>query len=136
MNRRSYSICLFGLLAIAGCQPDTTSPKLDGRPLSLQDADRQYKARLLVLNDGQTTRKDILSVMGDPDRESDDKKVIMYYWTVKNKDEDLIRRSFVIAKFDANDVLIKHRQFDDENRFGGPKLPDDALAEFLEIPLK
>ncbi len=134
MIPRTATVCLLALLAIAGCQTTTTSPKLDGRPLSLQDADRQYKARLLVLDDGKTTRNQIISIMGDPDRVTDDKKVIMYYWTVKDKEEELIRRSFVIAKFDANDVLIKHRLFEDENRFGGPKLPDDALAEFLEIP--
>lgn len=134
MMSRSYSLCLIGLFALIGCQPDTTSPKLDGRPLSLQDADRQYKARLLDLTDGKTTRAEIISVMGDPDRVTDDKTVIMYYWTVKDKDDELIRRSFVIAQFDANDVLTKHRQFSDENRFGGPKLPDDALNEFLEIP--
>ncbi len=136
MILRITSLCLLSLLAIAGCQPETTSPRLDGRPLSLQDADRQYKARLLVLENGKTTRDQIISVMGDPDRVTDDKQVIMYYWTVKDKDEELIRRSFVIAKFDANDVLVKHRLFEDENRFGGPKLPDDALAEFLDIPKK
>ena len=52
----------------------------------------------------------------------------MYYWTCKDKDEEVLRRSFVIARFNANDVLIRHRQFEDESRYGGVKLPDDALT--------
>jgi len=127
-----YGWMLFAGLTLAGCQ-DTTSPTVDGRPLSLQDADRQYKARLLVLDDGKTTRADILSVMGDPDRTSDDGKILMYYWTVNDKDADKLRRSFVIAEF-KGDTLARHSVFSDSARFGGPKLPDDALAEFIAGP--
>lgn len=136
MNCPTAIFSLIWLLVLIGCQPETTSPRLDGRPLSLQDADRQYKARLLVLESGKTTRGQIVSIMGDPDRVTEDKRVIMYYWTVKDKDEELIRRSFVIAQFDANDVMVKHRMFEDGSRFGGPKLPDEALDEFLGIPKK
>ena len=134
MIRLLTVVSLLAMCLTVGCTENTTSPKLDGRPLSLQDADRQYKARLLVLNDGQTTRKDVLSVMGDPDRVDDANHLIMFFWTVKDKDEEMLRRSFVIAQFNANDVLVRHRQFDDESRFGGVKLPDDALAEFLQNP--
>jgi hypothetical protein len=126
-------LALLTVITITGCTSKYNAG-LEGNPLSTRDADRQYKARLLELNDGQTTRGEILSVMGDPDRVSDDQRVIMYYWTVKDRDFDNTVRSFVIAEFDAKDVMRRHQRYDHEAPFGGPKLPDDAFAEFMGTP--
>jgi len=138
MTLRLLSILLLGCLVLTGCQPSSTSATLEDHPLSAQDADRQYKARLLVLKDGQTTRQEVINVMGEPDRIGGTvtTRAIMYFWTVKNRDENLLRRSFIIAAFDSNDVLTRHRKTDDEPKYGGAQLPEDAMNEFLEYPVK
>jgi hypothetical protein len=131
-----YLLPMFiGLLVLAGCGPDPDAG-LYGKPVSLRDADRQYKARLLKLVDGQTTRADIEAVMGDPDQADADSNVIMYYWTVRERDSDNIVRSFVIGQFDARGKLVRHQQYDHAAQFGGPKLPEEALNEFLGVPAK
>lgn len=123
------------LTLLAGCVPQADAG-LYGKPVSTRDADRQYKARLLNLVDGQTTRAEILSIMGDPDQLDEGFRTIMYYWTVKERDSENIVRSFVIAQFDARDVLVRHKQADYAAQFGGPKLPEEALSEFLGVPAR
>jgi outer membrane protein assembly factor BamE (lipoprotein component of BamABCDE complex) len=126
-----YILPMLCLLTLTGCFADPDG--MHDRPVSTRDAERQYKARLLQLEDGKTTRQDILNIMGDPDQTDDAYRVIMYYWTTRPKDSDDIVRSFVIAQFNARDVLIKHQQYDNATTFGGPKLPEDAMNEFLGI---
>ncbi len=126
-----YVLPMLCLLTLAGCFSDPDG--MHDRPVSTRDAERQYKARLLNLEDGKTTRADILAIMSDPDQSDDAYHVIMYYWTTRPKDSEEIVRSFVICQFDAKDVLIKHQSYDHAATLGGPKLPEDALNEFLGI---
>jgi hypothetical protein len=129
-----YLLPIFiGFILLSGCGSDSDAG-LYGKPVSIRDADRQYKARLLNLVDGTTTRADIESVMGDPDQEDPENRVIMYYWTVRERDSDKIVRSFVIAQFDQRWTLVRHKRYDHAAQFGGPKLPEEALNEFLGVP--
>jgi hypothetical protein len=126
-----YILPMLCLLTLVGCFSDPDG--MHDRPVSTRDADRQYKARLLKLEDGVTTRQDVLSIMGDPDQVDDARRAILYDWTTRPKDSEEIVRSFVICQFNAKDVLIKHQQYDHAATFGGPKLPEDAMNEFLGI---
>ncbi len=132
MTKIACQSVLLACLLLAGCHE--SAGLSDGQPLSMNDRERQYKSKLLVLTDGHTNRAEVLSVMGDPDRVSDDKRTIMFYWTVKNRESDLLSRSFIITQFDKNDVLVRHSAMSYEARFGGPKLPEEALSEFLNPP--
>ena len=128
-----FPIFLLAMTVGCGGQKDAG---LYGTPLTNRDADRQYKARLLHLVDGKTTRDEVLAIMADPDQTDEASRTIMYYWTVREKDSENIVRSFVIAQFDEKDVLTRHKQADYAAEFGGPKLPDEALGDFLGAPAR
>lgn len=135
MLKRMTWLCLLAVLSATGCH-DPATAQSDGRPLSTRDADRQYKSRLLELIDGKTTRADVIAVMGDPDREETSHRIILYSWDVKSRDYDNLIRSYIIAQFNPDGVLTRHSETAYEATFGGPKLQDDALAEFLGVPTR
>jgi outer membrane protein assembly factor BamE (lipoprotein component of BamABCDE complex) len=130
-----FILPILSLFLLAGCSPQA-DVGLYGTPVSNRDADRQYKARLLNLVDDKSTRAEVLAVMGDPDQVDEAFRVLMYYWTVKERDSENIVRSFVVVQFDEKDVLTRHKQADYAAEFGGPKLPEEVLNDFLGAPAR
>ena len=110
---------------------DAASSRASGIPSSLvQIRHAACRSSPPNLVDGRTTKADVMAIMGDPDQTDEAARVIMYYWTVREKDSENIARSFVIAQFDEKDVLTRHKQADYAAEFGGPKLP----VAWLEKP--